>query len=141
MNLTKTNLLNFVNYAIIFSLFFFTIPNLYAAVPPTYFLCGSDEDGCLEGAEQFCACIPINIEPDQPYCLDSDHLTCKPVTQQPDCSKKKYLIVPSQSDCLATLFQSENWPPCKTVSQSFCYEHSVPICKEDGNRDNCRPLD
>ncbi|HSW69635.1 MAG TPA: hypothetical protein VLI69_05750 [Gammaproteobacteria bacterium] len=135
----KTNLLIYLNCLIMFSPFLFTIPNLYAE-PPTYFLCGSDEDGCPEGREEYCACIPVSMKPDQPYCLDFDHMTCKPVAQQPDCSEK-HIVVDNQGDCLATMFQSEAYPPCKIVSQSFCYEHSVSICDEYGKQDSCKPPD
>lgn len=110
------------------------IQNAYAE-PSSYFLCGSDEDGCFEGQEQYCACIPVSATQDQPYCLDSDNQTCKPVAQQPDCSKK-YIILPNQSDCLATMFQSEAYPPCKIVSQAFCDTHPVYRCDETGH--NCQ---
>lgn len=98
----------------------------------SYFLCGSDEDGCLEGYEQYCACIPMSAMQNQPYCLDLDNMTCKPVTQQPDCAEKE-IIVANQGKCLATMLQSVTSPSCREVSQAFCIEHAVTIYDEDGH--------
>jgi hypothetical protein len=107
------------------------IQNTYAATPFD-FLCGSDEDGCIEGQEQYCACIPVSVNQNQPYCLDLDNQSCKPVTEQPDCSQK-YIVVENQGVCLTTLFQSEGSPLCKIVPQSFCDTHPVYKCDETGS--------
>jgi len=114
----------------------FLIQNAYAQ--SSYFLCGPDEDGCFEGQEQYCACIPVSSEQEQPYCLDLDNRTCKPVAQQIDCSEK-HIVLPNQGDCLATMFQSVPNPPCKIVTQSFCDTHQVYKCDESG--DNCKKQD
>lgn len=101
-----------------------------------YYLCGSDEDGCLPGREQFCMCIPINIKPEQAYCLDLDKMTCKPAIEQPDCDSE--MIEQNQASCLATMLQSEPNPPCKKVTDDFCHKHSIYMCNEDGNPNSCK---
>ena len=99
-----------------------------------YLLCGSDEDGCLPGREQDCACIPISAEPNQPYCFASDWKSCHPFKVQSDCDVK----FDDQANCIATLFQSVSVPACKEVTQSFCISHSAYLCDETGNFDNCK---
>jgi hypothetical protein len=97
-----------------------------------YFLCGSDEDGCFEGQEQYCACIPVNSSyANQAYCLDFDNMTCNPLSLDSDCHKN--LIYNNQGSCIATLFQSEPYPPCKIVTYTFCQSHNIHICDENGN--------
>jgi hypothetical protein len=113
----------------------FALQGAYAQ-SPFYFLCGPDEDGCPEGDEQYCACIPASINPEQPYCLDFDARTCAPLTQRPGCDSE--LTFPNQESCLATIFQSEPNPPCAKVSQSFCSTHSTYMCDENGNPDTCK---
>jgi hypothetical protein len=99
-----------------------------------YFLCGSDEDGCAEGREQYCACIPDISIPNQPYCFSSDWKSCHPFKKQSDCDVK----FDNQAKCIAALSQSEPIPVCKEVTQSFCSSHSVSICDESGNMDSCK---
>lgn len=109
---------------------------LSSAHAQPYFLCGPDEDGCPEGDEQYCACIPANPAPDQPFCLDFDAMTCAPLTQHPDCVKE--LTFPNQQSCLATIFQSEPEPPCTKVSHKFCRTHFTYLCDASGNPDTCK---
>ncbi len=104
---------------------------------PLYFLCASDEDGCFEGQEQYCACIPINTEhKNQPYCLDSDEMACKRLSERAKCDINM-ITFPNQESCIATLFQSESYPPCKIVTQSFCNSHPVYMCNENGDFNSC----
>lgn len=101
-----------------------------------YFLCGSDEDGCLEGMYQYCFCIPYNdIEANNPYCLDFDEFKCTPLTQTPDC--KPFFTYRNQSECLATIFQSEPVPPCTITTHSFCLKEHAVICNPEGQLDSC----
>lgn len=100
----------------------------HAYCSDSYYLCGSDEDGCWD--YRSCACIPAqNI--DTPFCLDLDTLSCSPLAQKPDCYP--LFIHKNQSECLATLFQSEPTPPCTLVSETFCIEHHILICDAEGH--------
>ena len=121
-------------YKILLITLFFIIQTVWA--DPLYLLCGSDEDGCLEGYEQYCACIPAGINKDQPYCLDFDKMTCDPLALRPHCDKN--MKFSNKAQCVATIFQSEPVPPCREVTQSFCISHSVYMCDENGNPDSCK---
>ena len=101
-----------------------------------YFLCGPDEDGCPEGDEHYCACIPESVLPEQPYCLDFDHMTCAPLAKKPGCDNS--LIFRDQQSCLATIFQSEPEPPCVKVKQEFCETHVGYMCDESGDPNSCK---
>ncbi len=101
---------------------------------PLYYLCGPDEDGCPEGNEQYCACIPVSANAAQPYCYPADWKSCVLFKEGSDCDLK----FDNQAMCVASLFQSEPEPACQLVSQSFCKAHSVPICDESGNLDSCK---
>ncbi len=91
-----------------------------------------------EGYEQYCACIPVSLTQDQPYCLDLDKLTCRPHSfNNLDCGQE-HIITPNQGDCLATLFQSEPYPPCRMVTGEFCDSHPVYRCDETGNPSRCK---
>ncbi|GEM_PF-3224840 len=101
-----------------------------------YFLCGTDEDGCSDGYEQYCECIPINSQQEnQPYCFDFDNMTCQLLPERPECNIA--LVFTNQASCIATLFQSEAYPPCKVVTQSFCHLHAIFICDATGNIESC----
>lgn len=102
-----------------------------------YFLCGSDEDGCLPGQYQNCFCIPYNeLDADKPHCLDFDQFTCTPLTPNSQC--KPSFIFKNQAACLATIFQSEPIPPCTAVSHDFCVQEHVMMCDADGRLDSCK---
>ncbi len=106
------------------------------AEEPSYYLCGPDEDGCPEGQEQYCACIPFNIEHEKKYCLNLDDRTCLPVSERPSCDEK--MKFDTQGHCLATLMQSEPNPPCREVTKTFCDTHLVYLCDKTGNPDSCK---
>lgn len=110
---------------------------LQTAQSSQYFLCGPDEDGCPKGFEQYCACIPVRADQYSPYCLDLDHMTCNPVSSQPDC-KEKEIVVPTQGECVAMMYQSVKTPACKVKTESFCRQHSAAICDETGNPSSCK---
>jgi len=110
-----------------------TLSNAHAQLP-LYYLCGSDEDGCMEGREEYCACIPVAPNPEQTYCLDFDKQTCTLLRQGEPCE----VTFTNQGKCLATLYQSEPIPPCRVVDQAFCSEHSVPICDASGDPQTCK---
>lgn len=110
-----------------------TTQYLYAD-PSLYLLCGSDEDGCLPGSEQYCACIPISAKPNQSYCYAADWKSCHPFKKKSDCAIK----FDNQQSCITSLFQSDPTPFCREVTQSFCTSHSVPICDESGDLDSCK---
>jgi len=118
---------------LILVLLLMTLQTVYAG-SHSYYLCGPDEDGCPPGQEQYCMCIPVSVNAEQPYCLDLDNMTCKPAAERPDCG----IILKNQVSCLATMLQSEPNPPCPTVTQSFCHKHSVYMCDEDGNPNSCK---
>lgn len=102
-----------------------------------YFLCGADEDGCLEGAYQYCFCIPYNdVEANTPYCLDVDALKCTPLSKTINCSSS--FVYKNQGECLATIFQSEPMPPCTVTTHSFCLKENVMMCDPNGQLDSCR---
>lgn len=123
-------------YRILFLMLSLWITPSVHAQSPYYFLCGSDEDGCLPGYEQYCACIPEGIQSDQPYCLDFDNMTCSPLTQHPNCDEG--MKFKNQASCLATIYQSEPYPPCTKVTQSFCSSHSTYMCDISGNPNSCK---
>ncbi|HSW92904.1 MAG TPA: hypothetical protein VLJ15_00950 [Gammaproteobacteria bacterium] len=123
-------------YKILLSIVLLFVFQTTFAESPFYFLCGPDEDGCPEGQEQYCACIPASASPEQPYCLNFDARTCAPLIRQPNCARD--LIFSNQETCLATIFQSEPEPPCVKVSQSFCSTHSTYVCNEQGDPDSCK---
>jgi hypothetical protein len=106
------------------------------AEPSGYYLCGSDEDGCSEGREQFCACIPAGIHPDKPYCLDFDAMTCNAIVG-PKCANN-LIFFDNQGACLATIFQSEPNPACQWVPPAFCHSHPVYLCDSTGNPNTCK---
>lgn len=110
----------------LFIIFLLTLSTAHAQ-PPLYYLCGSDEDGCMEGREEYCACIPVAPNPEQIYCLDFDKMTCTLFRQGSYCE----LTLPSQGQCLATLFQSEPEPLCRLVDQSFCKFEMDPRLRGD----------
>lgn len=101
-----------------------------------YFLCGPDEDGCFLSDPASCLCMPYDdgLE-NTPYCMNFNDLTCKPMAEVHQCSQGE--VVKNQSDCLATLFQSEAEPACPTVSKSFCEIHHVGLCKKDSDPYSC----
>ena len=102
-----------------------------------YFLCGSDEDGCPDGYEKYCQCIPLNVQQENlPYSFDFDNMSCQLLSEQPDCATP--LIFKNQASCIATIFQSEPNPPCKVVSESFCHLHFIYVCDQNGNPDSCK---
>jgi hypothetical protein len=102
-----------------------------------YFLCGSDEDGCLKGKYQYCFCIPYNeLDANKPHCLDFDEFTCTPLLPSSKC--KPSFIFRNQAECLATIFQSEPTPPCTIVTHAFCLQEHVTQCDPDGRLDSCR---
>lgn len=104
---------------------------------PLYYLCGSDEDGCFDGYEVYCACIPVSsLQANQLYCLDFDNMTCQLLSERPDCNAA--LIFKNQVSCIATIFQSEPYPPCKVATQSFCYLNAIFICHENGDPASCK---
>ncbi len=111
---------------------------IFQTVHADYFLCGPDEDGCLAGSEQYCTCTPIRDDQNKPYCLDLHHLTCNPVSLQPDCQEKEIVVDDGQGACLAMLLQSVETPACRVVTESFCKAYSVPICADNGNPDTCK---
>ncbi len=108
------------------------------AQPPYYFICGPDEDGCPQGYEEYCACIPPGITPNKPYCLDFSANTCSALSEVHRC--KKGMIFANQASCLATIFQSEPNPPCPIAAPSFCYSHSASICAANGDPSSCKKL-
>lgn len=126
-------------YKILFFLALLCLIQSVQANPPFYFLCGTDEDGCPDGDEQFCACIPANSNWKEPYCLDFDHMTCVPfIKEHPNCIPT--LKFNNQGECLATIFQSEPHPTCRQESLEFCRTHSTYICDENGNPDSCKKM-
>ncbi|MCX7116882.1 MAG: hypothetical protein NTW94_03070 [Legionellales bacterium] len=101
-----------------------------------YFLCGPDEDGCFEDMYESCLCIPYNdIEAEHPYCLDFDVLKCTPLSQTPHC--EPMFVFNNQSECLATIFQSEPTPPCTITTHAFCLKEHLAICDANGQLDSC----
>lgn len=101
-----------------------------------YFLCGPDENGCSEDSYQYCTCTPYNnLEANKLYCFDFDNLSCTPVSQTPNCDPS--LIFNNQGECLATIFQSEPFPPCSITTHAFCLEHHSKICNPDGEPNSC----
>ena len=101
-----------------------------------YWLCGSDEDGCLPDGYQFCFCIPQHeTQSNQPYCLDFDELSCTPLTKKPHC--QDHFIFKDQTSCLATIFHSMPDNPCTLTSKSFCTEHQTAFCDESGQPKTC----
>lgn len=101
-----------------------------------YFICGLDEDGCAEGAYQYCFCIPYDEqEANRPYCLDFNNLKCTPLSKTPDCSRS--FIFANQGECLATIFQSEPIPSCRLSTHTFCQEVHAHICDTSGQLNTC----
>ncbi len=101
-----------------------------------YVICGPDEDGCFEGAYQYCACIPYNEEHSgQAYCMDFDNMTCKPLSEVKDCRRSD--TYKNQESCLAMVYQSMERPPCKISTRTFCEEKGMNFCDADGNPDTC----
>ena len=101
-----------------------------------YFICGPDEDGCLEGMYHYCFCIPYDdIEANTPYCLDFDKLKCTPLSKTPNCNS--HFVYRNQGECLATIFQSEPTPPCTLTTHSFCIKEHAIICGSSGQLDSC----
>lgn len=102
-----------------------------------FFLCGPDEDGCFEGMYPSCFCIPYNdIEANAAYCLDFNELKCTPLSQTTHCNS--YLIYKNQSECLATIFQSEPRPPCTITTLSFCIQEHTIMCDPSGQLSSCQ---
>lgn len=109
-----------------------------------YFLCGSDEDGCSDGYEEYCACIPVNpMQINQDYCFDFDNMTCYPLSERPHCDpnlifqkRGEQIEQSAQGLCIATIFQSGS--TCKVVTELFCHQHSIEICNENGDQGSCR---
>jgi hypothetical protein len=102
----------------------------------SYFLCGPDEDGCTEDVYPWCLCIPHDgIVAQQKYCLNFTTLACQPLSTQPLCPPTD--IFNSQSDCLATMLQSEATPACPLVDESFCREHHIQRCPADSAIGRC----
>ena len=100
---------------------------------PQYFVCGPDEDGCAAYDYQYCMCMPVDEKTDSPYCLDFDSVRCVPLAQKPDCTD----VFRNQSECVATAFQSEAYPPCPVQNKTFCASHHIPICAKDGAANTC----
>ena len=91
-----------------------------------YFLCGPDEDGCYPGIYQWCMCIRKHPTlAATPYCMDFDSLSCQPATAMPQCPVAD--LRPTQSNCVATLFQSEPEPACPLVDESFCRDNGIQL--------------
>jgi hypothetical protein len=102
-----------------------------------YLLCGPDEDGCPADGYQYCSCIPYDeMQNGKPYCLDFDRMTCKPLSESPNCSS--HFVFKDQAHCLATLFQSEPEPPCVLTTYQFCKENNMYFCDNDGHPENCK---
>ena len=122
-------------------LFFFTaiLSAFTHASPERYFLCGPDEDRCYDGIYEYCSCIPVNeAEWNKAFCLNFDEMSCKPLSQVPDCDSN--FIYKTQGACLGVIFQSEANPPCPTTSRSFCEEHDSLICDKEGHPDSCHRI-
>lgn len=101
-----------------------------------YFLCGSDEDGCLMENVQYCACIAYDeLHANKPYCLDFNKMRCEPLVNVAHCDPDN--IYENQSQCLATIYQSEPEPGCPMTTQSFCIKNHTPICNSDGDVNSC----
>ena len=102
-----------------------------------YLLCGPDEDGCFKGMYQHCFCIPYNdLEANNPYCLDFNALKCTPLSKTPNCAP--HFTYKNQSECLATIFQSEPTPPCTMTTHIFCLQEHTMICDPNGQLDSCK---
>ena len=102
-----------------------------------YLLCGPDEDGCPEDGYQYCGCTPYNeMQGNKSYCLDFDNMTCKPLSESPNCPSR--FIFQDQAHCLATIFQSEPEPPCMLTTYQFCKIHNTYFCDGDGNPSSCK---
>lgn len=123
----------FVRGAMILSLLCCVITTSYSS--DLYFLCGPDEDGCFEDDYSSCACIPHDSEAYTPHCLDTRNIRCTPLSQAPNCSRN--LIFKNQGDCLATIFHSTPTTPCHIKTRSFCIEHRIPFCDQNGDPYNC----
>ena len=105
-----------------------------------YFLCGPDEDRCIEGSYQHCFCIPYNdTEANEPYCLNFDEMNCTPVSQTPLC--KSHFRFKNQGECLATLFQSQPIPSCTITNHAFCLQEHTYRCDPDGQLSSCHKFD
>ncbi|MFY7698337.1 MAG: hypothetical protein ACOVQX_05955 [Legionella sp.] len=101
-----------------------------------YFICGPDEDGCPEDNEHYCFCIPYDEQyANQPHCLDLVHLRCMPY--QPHASCNIHLIYRNQSECLATIFQSEPIPACKITNLLHCQQVKAHVCNKYGQLTSC----
>ena len=101
-----------------------------------YFMCGPDEDGCIEGSYQYCFCIPYDEQQaNRPYCLDFTNLKCTPLEKIPTCPQS--FIYANQGECLATIFQSEPIPACKLSTHKFCLEAHAYICDKEGQLNTC----
>lgn len=107
-----------------------------AEASQTYFLCGSDEDGCSPNDYSACFCIPYDgLLASKPYCLNLDEVACIPLSQKKDCSSE--LIMKDQNTCLAVAFQSEPEPPCTLVNKQFCLDNRMHLCPEGGFLTSC----
>ncbi len=101
-----------------------------------YYLCGSDEDGCNGPDYLGCLCMPFdNKLAHQPYCLDFDNVSCVPLSKMKNCDPNN--IIKDQATCLAVAFQSEPIPPCGLTTDTFCNEHHIPTCDQDGGEATC----
>jgi hypothetical protein len=104
-----------------------------------YFICGPDEDGCNKRVAQYCSCIPYNdAKANEPYCLDFDAMTCKPISEVSFCYPQ--LIFKSQGNCLAAMFQSIDTPPCKVTAYDSCVSGHSSICDKDGQLSSCQKI-
>jgi hypothetical protein len=103
-----------------------------------YFLCGTDEDGCLPDSYAYCVCMPYDDAlASQPYCLNLDNVSCRPLSLVSNCESGS--IYKDQATCLAVAFQSEPEPPCVLTHKDFCVKQHVLLCDKDGGADSCRP--
>jgi hypothetical protein len=102
-----------------------------------YLLCGPDEDGCPDDGHQYCACIPFNeAASGQPFCMDFDARTCKPLKDSPNCDPN--FIFKTQAECLAMIYQSDSVPACQMTTLSLCKADGSYICGEDGFPGSCK---
>lgn len=118
--------------------FFLMLPAIMTSYAnEKYFLCGPDEDGCSADSYQYCLCMPQDDAlSSQPYCLDFDNVSCKPLSLMPNCHSGD--IFRDQATCLAVAFQSEPEPPCALTDKDFCVQHHIPSCDKDGGVSSCR---
>ena len=109
----------------------------------SYYLVGTDEDGCDLTNPSSCLCMPIDPPPaaQGSYCMDLNDVSCKPYRPGMSCDQ----IFPPQSlptpqaACLVVAFESTpGAPACKAVSQATCTQHHVAICARDGGQHTCK---